>query len=175
MANPNPPSKLDSTDEKELRKLLARAQQGDELTLPAVREMLKDPKIMNACGDMAHLAEEALIRRFTGKDVAVREATRCKIVAMRAELSGPSPLPLEGLLVERIIACWLHLYQLELVYATKESMSLELAAHYQRCIDRAHKRYLTAIKTLAVVRRLAVPVLVQQVNVAAQQRVQVVG
>jgi hypothetical protein len=34
-------------------------------------------------------------------------------------------------------------------------------------MDRAHKRYLSAIKTLATVRKLAVPVL--QINVAKQQ------
>jgi hypothetical protein len=46
-------------------------------------------------------------------------------------------------------------------------MTLDLAAHYQACIDRAHKRYLSAIKALAVVRRLALPVL--QVNIAKKQ------
>jgi hypothetical protein len=46
-------------------------------------------------------------------------------------------------------------------------MSMELAAHFQRCIDRAHVRYLTSLKTLAVVRKLALPVL--QVNIAKKQ------
>ena len=40
-------------------------------------------------------------------------------------------------------------------------------SYLQRCIDWAHKRYLSAIKTLAVVRKLAVPVL--QVNIARKQ------
>jgi hypothetical protein len=31
-------------------------------------------------------------------------------------------------LVERIVACWLHLHHLEAVYAGKESMSLELGS-----------------------------------------------
>jgi hypothetical protein len=47
-------------------------------------------------------------------------------------------------------------------------MRLELAAHHDKCIDRAHRRYLSAIKALALVRRLALPVLVAQVNVAQQ-------
>ncbi len=42
-----------------------------------------------------------------------------------------------------------------------------LAALCQRCTVRAHKRYLSAIKTLALVRKLAVPVL--QVNIARKQ------
>ena len=97
--------------------------------------------------------------------MAVREGLRAKMEALRVELAGPSPL--ERVLAERIVACWLHLYHLEMGYANKDSISLELAAHYQRSIDRAHKRYLSAIKTLAVVRKLAVPVL--QVNIARKQ------
>lgn len=52
-------------------------------------------------------------------------------------------------------------------YANKDSMPLELASHYQRSLDRAHKRYLFALKTLTVVRKLALPVL--QVNIARKQ------
>jgi hypothetical protein len=36
-------------------------------------------------------------------------------------------------------------------------------------MDRAHKRYLSALKALALVRKLALPVLVAQVNVGGQQ------
>jgi hypothetical protein len=46
-------------------------------------------------------------------------------------------------------------------------MSLELGAYYQRSIDRAHKRYLSSVKALALVRKLALPVL--QVNIARRQ------
>jgi hypothetical protein len=127
---------------------------------------------MDTCGDMSRHAENTLIGKLAGKDVAVREGLRCKMEALRAELAGPTPTPLERLLVQRNVACWLHLYNLEMTYNSKDGMSLELAAHYQRCIDRAHKRYLSAIKTLAVVRKLAVPVL--QVNIARKQ-VNVVG
>jgi hypothetical protein len=39
--------------------------------------------------------------------------------------------------------------------------------HQQRRIDRTHRRLMSTIKTLATVRRLAVPAL--QINVARQQ------
>src|SRR5262249_27073610 len=86
-----------------------------------------------------------------------------------AELAGPAPTPLERLLVERIAACWLHLHHLELIYASKESMALELGIYFQRSLTAAQKRYLSAIKTLATVRRLALPVLIGQVNIAGKQ------
>jgi hypothetical protein len=39
----------------------------------------------------------------------------------------------------------------------------------QRRIDACHRRYLAAVKMPATVRRLAVPVLIGQVNIAGQQ------
>jgi hypothetical protein len=39
--------------------------------------------------------------------------------------------------------------------------------HYQRRLDHAHRRYLSALKALALVRKLALPVL--QVNIAKKQ------
>ena len=92
-----------------------------------------------------------------------------KVDALRAELAGQAPTALERLLAERIAVCWLHLHHLELVYAGKDSMSLELGAYYQRSLSAAQKRYLSAIKTLATVRRLALPVLIGQVKIAGQQ------
>lgn len=147
--------------------MLDRAQRGDETALPAVREWLKNPAFLDACGDLARHAEDTLVRKYAGTDLAVREGLFRKLASLRAELEGPSPSPLERLLAQRIVACWLHLHLLELTCASRDGMGMELANHYQRCIDRAHKRYLAAIKTLAQVRKLAVPVL--QVNIARKQ------
>src|SRR5262249_54897587 len=62
--------------------------------------------------------------------------------------------------------CWLHLHHLETIYSAKDSMSLDLGSYYQRCITSAQKRYLAAIKTLALERKLAVPVM--QVDIASE-------
>jgi hypothetical protein len=155
------------TDPNELRKLLERAQKGDESTLPVLHELLKAPHWLEACGNLAHHVENAVIRKYAAKDVAVGEGLRNKIESLRMELAGPNPSPLERLLAERIAACWLHLYNLEMTYASRDSVSLDLGIYFQKCIDRAHKRYLSAIKTLATVRKLALPVL--QVNIAKEQ------
>jgi hypothetical protein len=130
---------------------------------------VKQSDLLQEFGNLANLAQSALARRISGKDVAIREAVMHKVDALRAELAGPAPTALERLLAERIAACWLHLHHLELVYGGKESMSLELGAYYQRSLSAAQKRYLSAIKTLATVRRLALPVLIGQVNIAGKQ------
>jgi hypothetical protein len=161
------PSKAAPTGLEQVQEFLRRAHEGDEATLPVLKEMLKVPAIVEHCGNLAAHVEDTLIRKLAGQDLAVREGLRRKLESLRAELGGLTATPLERLLVERIVACWLHLHHLEANYAGKDSMPLELATYYQRSLSAAHKRYLSAIKTLAVVRKLAVPVL--QVNIARRQ------
>jgi hypothetical protein len=164
-----PAAESDLTNEA-LMGLLVRADKGDETALAPLRELLKVPGAANALGgDLAHRARTALIGKLSGKSVLCKEALESKMELMRIELAGSNPTPLESLLVDRILTCWLHLHHLEILYSHKENMTLEVGIHFQRCIDRAHKRYLSAIKTLAVIRRLALPAL--QVNIANKQQV----
>jgi hypothetical protein len=159
-------SDLDPTPEQ-LRILVMRATEGDEKTLPALRALLTVPEVVERFGNLARHVDGMLSGKLAGKDLAVREGLAKKLETMRAELAGPTPAPLERLLVERIVTCWLHLHYLEVQCAGRESMALELATYYQRALSAAQKRYLSAIRTLAVVRKLAVPVL--QVNIARKQ------
>jgi hypothetical protein len=154
---------------EDLQALVHRAENGDQTALPELRELLKLPGAVDLLGgDLARRAQETLIAQFSGQDLLSKESLTRKLELLRAELAGPHPPPpVERLLIERVVACWLHLYHLELVYARKDSRSLALAQHYQGCLDRAHKRYLSAIKTLALMRKLALPVL--QVNIARKQ------
>jgi hypothetical protein len=108
-----------------------------------------------------------MIRKYVGKDLVAGEAVPRKLDMMRADLNGPNPSPLERLLVERIVSCWLHLHQLEAAYHGRDSMALDLGDYYQRNIARANKNYLAAIKALATIRKLALPAL--QVNIARKQ------
>jgi hypothetical protein len=148
----------------ELRDLLRRAAGGDESTLPAVREYLKRPGALEAYGDMGRIAQQKLIKLFTGKHLVCREAMLARLEQLRKDLAGQSPTPLERLLAERIVACLLHLEYLELNYSVQveKGNMTEMKIHllYEGCINRAHNRILAAVRTLALVRRLALPVLV---------------
>ena len=86
---------------------------------------------------------------------------------MRADLAGPNPTPIERLLVERVVACWLQVQDADVRYAQAKDLSLKWYEYCQRRMNHSHKRYLSAVKTLALVRKLAVPVL--QVNIAKKQ------
>src|SRR5262249_18212335 len=105
-------------DPKELEKLLQRARNGDEQALPAVREMLKSPGAVDRLGgNLAWQAEHALLRTATGDNLSLREALTRKLELLRAELGGPSPTPLERLLIERVAACWLQLHLADMFLA----------------------------------------------------------
>jgi hypothetical protein len=151
----------------ELRKLLEQAQAGDASTLPVLRKMLEDPAKVDIFGNLAKHAERSLISAAAGDDLAFKEALTRKLELLRTELEGPNPTPVERLLVERIVACWLQVQDADARYAQSQNCTLAQGEYYQRRMDHAHRRYLSALKTLAVVRKLAIPVL--QVNIAKRQ------
>jgi hypothetical protein len=148
--------------------LARRAEGGDHTALATLRERFKDPAVVDRLGgDLARHSQLVLIEKLTQGNPLIRETLQRKIHLLRAELRGPSPSPLERLLVERVVSTWLHLHYLETIYASEESMTLAWATHYQRSVTLAQKRYLSAIRMLALVRKLALPVL--QVNIADKQ------
>ena len=150
--------------------LANRAQKGDKSALPAIREVLDDPAMVDLLGgDLAKQAQLTLIEKFSTSNLLLRESLPRKLDNLRRELGGPAPTALEKLVVDRIVACWLHLHHLEHVYAQKDSMSLELGTYYEKSIGQAQRRYLAAIRCLALIRRLAIPAL--QVNIARKQQV----
>ena len=86
---------------------------------------------------------------------------------LRKEVAGDDPSPVERLLADRVALCWLALHDAEIRFAQAKDLTIKQAEFWQKRIDCAHRRYLSAIKTLATVRRLAFPAL--QVNIARKQ------
>lgn len=156
------------SDQDELLALVRRAEAGDAAAMPALRAVLKDPAALDMLGgDLARQAQLAVIGKFSGTNLLFKEVLTRKAAALRAELLGENGSPLERLLVDRVVACWLQVHCLETAQANRESETPEMGLYYQRCLSAGQKRFLAAIKTLAQVRRLAVPVL--QVNIARKQ------
>ena len=88
MATANVATTAVPTDPKELQKVLERAQRGDEATLPVLRELLKETRMVEACGNLAEHSERTLVHKFSGKDLTLREGLRRKLECLRAELAG---------------------------------------------------------------------------------------
>ena len=126
-------------------------------------------RCLNQVGDIGVQAEYELLRLVAGDTKVIQEAVRRKLAALRDELAGPAPTPLERLLAHSIAVCWLQVHQADRSYAanTRDGVGLPLGDYLQRRQDRAHRRYLQAIRTLAQVRRLLTPAM--QVNIAREQ------
>jgi len=150
-------------------KLLKRATNGDKTVLPELCRLFDAfPDRWQQLGDTSHQAERSWIDMTTGTDLAAAELVRRSMAALRQELAGPSPSPLERLLVDRVVLGWFQVNAHEAFCAQRARDFTMVQTEFQeRRLDRAHRRYLSAIRTLACVRRLLVaPV---QVNIGAQQ------
>jgi hypothetical protein len=146
-----------------IAKFLEVLGRGDPASVPVSQALLANEEVGQALVDRVGSSAEwlrlSLISRAGGKNALVQEAIRRRIAAVQAELEGPSPTPIERLLAERAAICWFMTYWYEHRFQESD-------VHQPR-IDKAHARFLSSLRTLAHVRKLAVPAL--QVNVAASQ------
>jgi len=153
-----------------LRDLFERANAGDESVLPQVREVLKlDPEIaiLMLHSDLVADNQAALIRWLPGDNEAHYAAIQKQAEMIRVELCCDSPSPLERILVDRIVTCWLQVQMGDQQCFETDGLTLKQVKHREQVRDRAHCRLLRAIYSLAKIRKLALPVL--QVNVAGRQ------
>ena len=160
----------DPAEVQSLRSLVKRAEHGDRQALAEVREKFDAvPAAWEPFGNIAAHAQRAWIRLSAGSNPLVDEAIRRTSDRLREDLLGDASSPLERLLVDRVVACWvqLHFADQQAVAAMEAHDSIARCEYWQRQQDRAHRRYLSAIRTLAQVRRLLTPAV--QVNIAEQQ------
>ena len=153
-------------NDADINELIQRGNEGDRRALSALREVFDEyPGLWEECGNLALQAERALVAMVAGENEVTQEAMSRKLAAMREELAGSEPTPLE-----RLVACWFQVQYADASYVRRigdGGLSLEQGDYYQRRQDRAHRRYLPAIRTLAQVRRLLTPAV--QVNIGARQ------
>jgi hypothetical protein len=149
------------SETRRMVELLERAKGGDETAVKGIRIMLQqrpEQCVEMMGGELAREAERCLVRRAAANNLALREALGTKLDMLRKELAGPSPNPIERLLVDRVVACWLQVYYADAMEAQNHNVTFRQAAYQIQKQDRAHRRFLAAVKTLATVRRLALPI-----------------
>ena len=150
---------LDPQEQEQLCSLLAQAEQGDPAALPAVRQALdRHPELWQRYGDLALHARQAWVDRAAGANLLMRECIDRKLDALRAELVGPEASPLERLLAEQIVLCWLQSAYADATVAQvpREEALATLKLKMQRQ-ESAQRRLLAATKQLALVRKLLRP------------------
>jgi hypothetical protein len=151
---------LTAEEQERLYALLEKAQKGDSSVVEELKVVLdRHPSIWQRCGDLAGQALAAWMNLAAGENLLAKESLQRKVEAMRSELGGPAPSPLEKLLVERIVISWLQVGQADLAVAQARINNLDvhrLLLQRQGC---AQRRLLQAIKELATLRKLTRPAL----------------
>ena len=140
----------------ELQDLVERARSGDRSAVPRLREYLDcNEQLWRNCGSVAVQAQASWINGTVGPDLHLRECMGKQINRMKQELCGDSPTPLEALLVERIVTCWLHLGYLE----AREAQSPETSERWFKLrMERyamAERQFRGAVNALVTARQQA--------------------
>src|SRR5262249_56533813 len=114
--NPVPPNEVNPLDLIRrqdwdgLLQFLNRAARGDPSTRPGLEQLLRDPKqgppLRQRFGDLAAQVARAFLSLFAQGNLVVEEAALDQLAVQRAELAGSAASPLERLLVERVLLCW---------------------------------------------------------------------
>jgi hypothetical protein len=145
----------------ELKAILERGNAGDPTVLAALRQALADnPALVATLGDLAKHAEQSLLRLVAGTSLTAREAVPRQMADMRQRLLTAEASELEKLIIERICISWLHVYYADTdqaFYLFQGTGATPGAKAAQQRLDRAHARYLCAIRALATVRKLLKP------------------
>jgi hypothetical protein len=108
-------------------------------------------------GPRGRQSQAAWLQLIAGPNLMLHESTRRKAEQLRAELAGPAPSPLERLLVERVVACWLQTNYADAAYAQLKGNGQVQHTAALRRQNSAQQRYLQAVKALATVRKLLRP------------------
>jgi len=135
--------------------LLERAQKGDSEAMAKAREILaREPELWEQVGDLAAHAQGAWIDLLACGNPILEEAYCKKLAAMRAELSGPCPSPLEALLIDRIVTSWLQASHADAHAAQSREVPIGHAKFLAQRLAQADRRFRRAVAELFTMRRL---------------------
>jgi len=138
------------------------ARRGDERILPYLRKTLDEhPEIWQEYGDLGRQAQRILVEMAGGKDLLLKECVIRHAEALKEDLAGAAPSPLEKVLVERAVACWLRIQYLDaLEHQAPAGESIKITEFRMRQQQQAHRHFMETVKMLSTVRK-AVPKVVK--------------
>jgi hypothetical protein len=119
------------------------------------RTLAEHPELWKHFGDLALQSQEAWLQLIAGKDLLLSETLRLHLDAIRTELAGPKPSPLDPLLIDRVLATHVQVLYFEAMETTDPTAeNMRVARYRMDRRDQAHRQFLSAVKMLAMVRNL---------------------
>jgi hypothetical protein len=125
-------------------------------SLPADR---LDEAIRATGADLGRRAEEAVLG-WTTAEPLTREFQRRWLARLRTEVAGPQPTAIEEILAHRVALSYAVASEGDAQAARLSDAggaTMRQVMHWHEVSDRGHRRLLSAVRTLALVRRLALP------------------
>ena len=147
----------------ELRTLSQRVEDGDKSARKELRKALREsaPEVIYRASDISRRSQWVLAETIAGGEPLREEAIVTRLDLMCVEVAGENPTPLEVLLTERIVSSWLVVEVLEGLMNAQLKLGEDAPrapTNYLKFIvgwqESAQRRYLSAIKELAQVRKL---------------------
>ena len=127
--------------------------QGDEDASRQIFEILDQyPTLWQEYGDMGTTAEGALVAAAFGRNHALKSMLLRNKDAMKAELLGENPSPLEKLAVQRVTICWLYSQYVDIRCSEIMEQGTRIG-EWGRMQVFTERRFQTALKSLELVRR----------------------
>jgi hypothetical protein len=143
---------------EQIKSLRESVHQGDPSALPRLRAFLDEhPEVWHQLGDLGWHVRESLLEMAGGKDSTAVESIRRKMHELHEGLIGESTSPAVRLLAENCVICWVQLNVAELAKISRDLNGRPSDYDVQRRLNAIQGRYLRAIKTLMVVKRLLEP------------------
>lgn len=125
-ANSEP--ETDAAVQCQLQAVLTRARGGDASVLPQLKKILDaNPELWQTQYQLISLAEQLWLDKIAGQNLLLSQSIRHYIEQLKRDVARPNPSPLEKLLAERVVLCWLAVHHAELSEATADSGGLAVA------------------------------------------------
>ena len=153
MAVESSPSPADFGPMDDLCLLVERAQSSDATALPEIRGLVDDPKVWQRVGDLAARSMRAWLTLLAAAHPDALAATERALAAVKADLAGDRPTPVERVLVDQILCAWAETRYYDCTPAGQDDAAHTECEHSRRQ-GAAERRYLAARTALATVRRL---------------------
>jgi hypothetical protein len=139
--------------------------EADIALISRVRE--QHPDVWLAASTMASFAMRQIIKQVP--DAAAQAVLWRGLAQQQYELGYLASSPIERLLIEQVLVCWLHVYMAQVDYETAiGTATVARGVYWERRLTAAQSRYLRAIDALARYRRQIRPTPVQ-INIGGQQ------
>lgn len=162
------PTSRDAFSDEDWKALEALNGRSDAEAVTQARSILKRyPDALAKVGDLAQQLERNAIRDIAGHDDNLTgDALAARCAELRRSFGYDDASPIERLLIDRIVASWLHLQRAEMArrLAWVDGTMLGKRAFLDGAVSRGQSDHHQAIIALAKVRRLGLPAL--QVNIA---------